>query len=127
MFFLSFLLLLVPLLSSASRHSTSRMHKVHARSLDTSTITGKWESVEVGQYSLLNNLWNEQNAAWGYQGSQLTSLSGSTIAWTTTYTWTGGSQVKSFANIQLNTGINQQLSEIYSIPVSLSKLQTAQG
>jgi xyloglucan-specific endo-beta-1,4-glucanase len=91
------------------------MHKVHARSLDTSTITGKWESVEVGQYSLLNNLWNEQNAAWGYQGSQLTSLSGSTIAWTTTYTWTGGSQVKSFANIQLNTGINQQLSEIYSI------------
>ncbi|KAG2139923.1 glycoside hydrolase family 12 protein [Suillus cothurnatus] len=116
MFFLSFLLLLVPLLSSASRHSTSRMHKVHARSLDTSTITGKWDSIDVGQYSLLNNLWNEQSAAWGYQTSQLTSLNGSTIAWTTTYTWNGGYEVKSFANIQLNTGINQQLSELYSIP-----------
>ncbi|KAG1877295.1 glycoside hydrolase family 12 protein [Suillus subluteus] len=105
---------------------------MHARSIDTSLITGKWDNVNAGQYSLFNDLWNEQNATWGYQQSQLTSLSGSTIAWTTTYTWEGApNQVKSFANIQLNTGVNQQLNAISSIPTtwewSLSNNELAVG
>ncbi|KAG2031819.1 glycoside hydrolase family 12 protein [Suillus americanus] len=132
MFFLSFLLLLVPLVSSTSRHSTSRMQKVHARSVDTSLISGQWDSANAGQYSLLNDLWNKKNATWGYQSSQITSMEGSTIAWTTTYTWAGGpGQVKSFANIQLNTGINEQLNAISSIPTtwewSLSNNVLAEG
>ncbi|KAG1776652.1 glycoside hydrolase family 12 protein [Suillus placidus] len=119
MFFLPFLLLLVPLVSSTSRRSTRRMHNVHARSVDTTLITGQWDTVNAGQYSLFNDLWNEKNATWGIQSSQITSFSGSTIAWTSTYTWVGApSQVKSFANIQLNTGINQQLSAISSIPTT---------
>ncbi|KAG1845731.1 glycoside hydrolase family 12 protein [Suillus subalutaceus] len=119
MFFLSFLLLLVPLVSSTSRHSTSRMHKMHARSVDTTVISGKWDTINAGQYSLSNDLWNEQTATWGYQQSHLTSLSGSNIAWTTTYTWEGApNQVKSFANIQLDTGVDQQLNAISSMPTT---------
>ncbi|KAG1817175.1 glycoside hydrolase family 12 protein [Suillus subaureus] len=95
------------------------MHKVHARSVDTTLIAGKWDTVNAGQYSLFNDLWNQQNATWGSQTSQITSLSGSSIAWITTYTWVGEpGQVKSFANIQLNTGVNQQLSAISSIPTT---------
>lgn len=95
-----------------------RMRKVHARAVDTTLLTGQWDSVHAGQYSLFNDLWNEKNATWGSQESQITSFSGSTIGWTTTYTWTGGSQVKTFANVQLNAGINQQLSTISSIPTN---------
>ncbi|KAG2147883.1 glycoside hydrolase family 12 protein [Suillus bovinus] len=116
MFFLSFLLLLLPLVSSASRHS-SRMRRMHAR-FDDTVITGQWSSVQTGPYSLSNDLWNENNALTGSQTSQLTSSSGSGIGWTTSYTWTGGYQVKSFANVQLNTGINQQLSAISSMNTS---------
>jgi xyloglucan-specific endo-beta-1,4-glucanase len=104
------------------------MHKAHVRDVDTIPITGQFDSVNLGQYSLLNNLWGEYDAASGSQTSQVTSLSGNEVAWTTTYSWTGApTQVKSFANIQLNTGINQQLSAIYTLPVSLSKPQTAEG
>ncbi|KAG2049789.1 glycoside hydrolase family 12 protein [Suillus hirtellus] len=116
MFFFSFLLLLIPLVSSTSRHSMHRMRKVHARAVDTTLLTGKWDSAQAGQYSLSNDFWNEQNADWGSQESQITSFSGSTIGWTTTYTWTGGYQVKTFTNVQLNTGINQQLSAFSSMP-----------
>ncbi|KAG2355907.1 glycoside hydrolase family 12 protein [Suillus spraguei] len=120
MFFLSSLLLLVPLVSSMSSHSTHRMRRAHAiKFVDTKLISGKWDTVDGGQYSLLNNLWNEQNATSGSQTSQFTSMSSNTVAWTTTYTWTGGpGQVKSFADIQLNTGINQQLSAISSMPTA---------
>jgi xyloglucan-specific endo-beta-1,4-glucanase len=43
-------------------------------------------------------------------------MSGSTLAWKTTWTWTGGSGVKSYTDIQLNVGLNKQLSAIKSIP-----------
>ncbi|KAG1793202.1 glycoside hydrolase family 12 protein [Suillus plorans] len=118
MFFFSFLLLLIPLVSSTSRHSMHRMRKVHTRAVDTTLLTGQWDSVHAGQYSLFNDLWDEKNATWGSQESQITSFDGSNIGWTTTYTWTGGSQVKTFANVQLNNGINQQLSAISSMPTN---------
>ncbi|KAG1743043.1 glycoside hydrolase family 12 protein [Suillus lakei] len=119
MFFLSFLLLLIPFVSSTSHYSSVRMHKVHVRSVDTTAITGQYDSVNAGQYSLLNDLWGKYDASSGSQTSQITSMSGSTIAWKTTWNWAGApNQVKSFANIQLNTGINQQLSAISSMPTS---------
>lgn len=111
MFSLSLILLCVPLVSCMSR-----MHKHHVRAVDTTPFSGQFDSVNTGQYSLLNNLWGESDAASGSQTSQITSMKGSTIAWKTNWTWTGGTQVKSFANIQLNTGINQQLSAISSMP-----------
>ncbi|KAG1776649.1 glycoside hydrolase family 12 protein [Suillus placidus] len=122
MFSLSLLLLCVPLVSSMPR-----MHNHHVRTLDTAPLSGQYGSVNVGQYSLLNNLWGEHDAASGSQTSQITSMEGSTIAWTTNWTWTGGSQVKSFANIQLNTGINQQLSAFSSMPSAWQWSQSNTG
>ncbi|KAG2139918.1 glycoside hydrolase family 12 protein [Suillus cothurnatus] len=111
MFSYSLLLLCVPFVSGMPR-----MHNHHVRSVDTAPLSGQYDSVDVGQYSLLNNLWGEYDATSGSQTSQITLMEGSTIAWKTVWTWTGGNQVKSFANIQLNTGINQQLSAISNMP-----------
>jgi len=85
--------------------------------VDTSEVCGQYDTVTAGNYELLTDLWGESDATSGSQCSQITSQSGSDIAWTTTWTWTGGSSVKSFSNIQLNEGINVQLSTISSMPV----------
>lgn len=86
--------------------------------VDTSVYCGQWDSVAVGSYSLLLDLWDESGATSGSQCSHLTSLDGSTVSWTTNWTWVGGTGVKSFSNIQLNEGINTQVSAISSMPVS---------
>lgn len=86
--------------------------------VDTSIYCGQWDSVAAGSYSLLLDLWGESGATSGSQCSQLTSLDGSTVSWTTNWTWVGGTGVKSFSNIQLNEGINTQVSAISSMPVS---------
>lgn len=86
--------------------------------VDTSVYCGQWDSVAAGSYSLLLDLWGESGATSGSQCSHLTSLDGSTVSWTTNWTWVGGTGVKSFSNIQLNEGINTQVSAISSMPVS---------
>lgn len=47
----------------------------------------------------------------------MTSLSGTTVAWKTTWSWSGNTGVKSYTNMQLNNGLNKQLSKISSMPV----------
>ncbi|KAG1726544.1 glycoside hydrolase family 12 protein [Suillus paluster] len=120
----SVLLLLMPLVSSMSH--MSRMHK-KVRAVDTTSISGRYDSVTAGQYSLLNNLWGEPGATSGSQTSELTSMSNNAIAWKTSWTWTGGNGVKSYANIQLNSGINQQLSAISSMPTTWHWSQSNTG
>jgi len=113
-FSFSALLFVIPFVSGRMS-----MHRHVTRKVDTTALVGQYQSVTAGQYSLLNNLWDKHNATTGSQTSQLTSLSGTNIAWKTSWTWTGGPiDVKSFSNIQLNQGINQQLSAISSMPVS---------
>lgn len=87
------------------------------QSIDTSTHCGQWDVVTAGQYSLLLDQWGRDGATSGSQCANLVSLSGSTVSWRTNWSWTGGSGVKSFTNIQLNQGINRQLSAIGSMPV----------
>lgn len=91
---------------------------VARQSIDTSSHCGQWDVVTAGQYSLLLDLWGKDGATSGQQCAQLTSLSGTTVAWKTTWNWVGGNGVKSFSNIQLNQGINKKLSAIKSMPVS---------
>lgn len=85
--------------------------------VDTTVYCGQWDSVAAGSYSLLLDLWGESGATSGSQCSHLTSIDGSTVSWTTNWTWVGGTGVKSFSNIQLNEGINTQVSAISSMPV----------
>ncbi|KAG0694009.1 glycoside hydrolase family 12 protein [Suillus ampliporus] len=125
MFFFSILFFLVPLVSGVSH--LSRMHK-HVRAIDTTPLTGTYQSVDVGQYSLLNDLWGQSYATSGSQTSHLVSMNGSSIAWKTNWSWTGApAQVKSFSNIQLNTGINIQLGAIYSMPSTWKWSQSSTG
>jgi len=77
----------------------------------------QYASETIGEYTLFNDLWGESGAT-GSQCSQVTSTSGTTIVWTTNWTWEGGSGVKSFANVQLNSGINKELSAISSMPTT---------
>ena len=100
-----------PLLAAAAPTELAK------RQIDTSSHCGQWDTVTAGQYELLLDQWGASGATSGQQCANIVSLSGNTIAWKTTWTWTGGSGVKSFTNIQLNQGINKQLSAISSMPV----------
>ncbi|KII85971.1 glycoside hydrolase family 12 protein [Plicaturopsis crispa FD-325 SS-3] len=116
-----FLLPLLPLIS-ASPLAAPRAD------IDTSYHCGQWDTVAVGStYTLNLDLWGESGATSGSQCSALTSVSGSTVAWVTNWTWTGGTGVKSFSSMQLDAGINQQLSAISSIPTSWEWSQSASG
>lgn len=85
-------------------------------SVDTSVHCGQWDTVTAGNYELLLDQWGISGAT-GSQCAHITSMSGSTIAWTTNWTWTGGNGVKTFTDMQLNAGIGKQLSAIMSMPV----------
>ncbi|KAI0635198.1 concanavalin A-like lectin/glucanase [Trametes polyzona] len=118
----TFLLLSLPLLTSAAPA------ELDARAnIDTSSHCGQWDVVPAGPYSLLLDLWGKDGATSGSQCANLVSLNGNTVAWKTTWQWTGGSGVKSFTNIQLNEGINKQLSAIKSMPTTWKWSQSASG
>lgn len=62
----------------------------------------QWGTTTTGSYILYNNLWGQSYDTSGKQCTGLDSLSGSTIAWHTSWTWSGtASQVKSYANVAL--------------------------
>ena len=109
--FLLSALFLLPLALASPTSPTKR--------LDTSEHCGQWDTVTAGDYELFLDQWGISGAT-GSQCSSITSLSGETIAWSTTWSWSGGSGVKTFSNIQLNTGVGKQLSAISSIPVCFS-------
>lgn len=98
-------LLLVPLVSASAVQRRGTM------------LCGQYETFTSGSYTLFTDLWGERGASSGSQCSTLESVDGNTVQWSTTWTWTGGTGIKSFSNIQLNAGVNQQLSAINSMPV----------
>lgn len=80
---------------------------------------GQWDSITTGGYILYQDLWNEASGT-GSQCSTLDSVSGNTIAWSTSWSWTGGSnQVKSYANAVVQF-TSTPLSKIGSIPTTWS-------
>jgi len=76
----------------------------------------RWGVVKASPYELQSNLWGASGASSGNQCTNFTSMNGNTVSWSTSWTWTGGNEVKSFSNIQLNSGIGKQLSAISSMP-----------
>jgi xyloglucan-specific endo-beta-1,4-glucanase len=79
-------------------------------------ICGQWDSVVTGTYTVYQDLWNEASATSGSQCTTVNSLSGTTVAWSTSWTWAGGSnQVKSYANAVVKATV-KQISAISSIP-----------
>ncbi|KAJ8475249.1 hypothetical protein ONZ51_g6660 [Trametes cubensis] len=119
---LTFALLAIPLFASAVPTEL-----VARQGVDTSSHCGQWDVVTAGPYSLLLDQWGASGATSGQQCANIISLSGNTISWKTTWTWTGGTGVKSFTNVQLNQGINKQLSAISSMPSTWQWSQSTSG
>ncbi|KAF9044439.1 glycoside hydrolase family 12 protein [Panaeolus papilionaceus] len=98
-----------------------------AKRQDTSQHCGQWDVVTAGPYSLLLDQWGKSGASSGQSCASITSLSGSTIAWKNTWNWQGGNGVKSYTNMQLNNGLNKQLSAIKSMPATWRWSQSTSG
>ncbi|KAI0154404.1 family 12 glycosyl hydrolase [Xylariaceae sp. FL1272] len=81
------------------------------------TFCGQWDSTTSGSYILYNDLWGMSSGT-GSQCTTLTSVSGNTISWSTSWSWSGGSSsVKSFANAVYQGGA-KQISAISTIPTT---------
>lgn len=81
------------------------------------TICGQWDSVETGTYTVYQDLWNKDNGT-GSQCSTIGALNGSTLSWSTSWSWAGNAtQVKSYANVVAALAI-KKLSAISSIPTT---------
>ncbi|MCJ1356827.1 MAG: hypothetical protein MMC33_006823 [Icmadophila ericetorum] len=82
---------------------------------------GQYQSESTGSYTLATNGWGWSDATSGSQCSQLNSLSGSTVAWSTSWTWAGGpNNVKSYTNIQSSAFVSKELSAYKTIQTSWS-------
>ncbi|KAJ6037215.1 hypothetical protein N7540_001494 [Penicillium herquei] len=98
--FLAPLSLFSLLLAGQCTAATIPTRSVSKRSTET---CDQWGTITTGSYIVYNDLWGEDYATSGDQCVGVTSLSGTTLAWYTTWTWAGGSSnVKSFANAALS-------------------------
>ncbi|KAH3953406.1 hypothetical protein HBI56_025760 [Parastagonospora nodorum] len=77
----------------------------------------QYQSQSSGAYTLYTNGWGWSSGT-GSQCSQIDSLSGSTLAWSTTWSWSGTvNQVKSYTNVE--TGFTKkQISTYTSMPTT---------
>ncbi|CAE6465988.1 unnamed protein product [Rhizoctonia solani] len=85
-------------------------------------LSGQWDTENIGngQYILYNNLFgSKQLGTSGSQSTQALSYSGTTISWKTQYSWQGNpTNVKSYANVALQKGLNKKLNAIGKIPTT---------
>jgi len=105
---LAFLIALVPFVAAAPAAELA------TRAAQASC--GQWDTIVAGPYTLALDQWGKSGASSGSDCAQLNSASGNTVAWSTTWSWTGGTGVKSFTNVGVNSGLNKQLSAISTIP-----------
>ncbi|TGO46605.1 hypothetical protein BOTNAR_0576g00010 [Botryotinia narcissicola] len=107
----------LPLLFSGAAFAAPAADKtLKARSTQ---ICGQYDSVATGAYTVYQDLWGKDSATSGSQCSTVTSLSGSTIVWSTSWSWAGASSsVKSYANVALNSVVTAgvKVSSISAIP-----------
>ena len=110
-----------------------------AASAAAQTITGQYDCMPAGDYTLCQNLWGEcalpascshslqpahpclyhTAAGVGSQNSTLISTSGNTVSWRTQWQWANApNNVKSYANMLSNSAKGVQLQDISSAPTS---------
>ncbi|KAI1175110.1 family 12 glycosyl hydrolase [Nemania sp. FL0916] len=90
------------------------------------TFCGQWDSVQTGSYIVYNNLWG-MSAGSGSQCTTVNSLSGNSVAWSTSWSWSGGNyNVKSYANAVVQTTA-KKISAISSIPSTWKYSYTGSG
>ncbi|GMF23957.1 unnamed protein product [Phytophthora lilii] len=80
---------------------------------------GQWDWAKSTNYIVYNNLWNKNAASSGSQCTGVDKISGSTIAWHTSYSWASApTQVKSYANAAL-IFTPKQIKSISTIPTKM--------
>jgi xyloglucan-specific endo-beta-1,4-glucanase len=78
---------------------------------------GQYQSQTSGPYTLYTNGWGWSSGT-GSQCSQIDSLTGTTLAYSTTWSWSGTpNQVKSYTNVE-TTFTKKQLSTYTSMPTA---------
>lgn len=81
---------------------------------------GQYTSISTGTFTIATNEWGSSYGT-GSQCSQINGLSGSSLAWQTTWTWANGvNNVKSYTNVESSTTSCKQISAIKSIPTTWS-------
>jgi hypothetical protein len=91
---------------------------VSVATAQVSSFCTQYGTYSSGAYSVNNNLWGE-SAGSGSQCTNVNSISGSGVSWSTTWTWSGGSSsVKSYANSDL-AFTKKLVSQVGSIPTSV--------
>ncbi|KAI7220634.1 hypothetical protein KC333_g2238 [Hortaea werneckii] len=79
---------------------------------------GQYQTQYNGPYSLATNGWGWSTGT-GSQCSEINSVSGNTIAWDTTWSWSGGpTSVKGYTNIQQQSYPKKQLGQYSSMPTT---------
>lgn len=85
---------------------------------------GQYQLQSQGPYTLATNGWGWSTGT-GSQCSQINSVSGNTIAWDTTWTWSGApTSVKSYTNVQQNSYARKPLRQYTSMPTTWRWSQT---
>lgn len=83
---------------------------------DTTLSCDAFKSLQTGGYTIYHNNWGAGDATSGSQCTSFKSLSGNSVAWSTSWTWAGGpTHVKSYSNVALEN-VNKKLSAVSSIP-----------
>ncbi|KFZ02337.1 hypothetical protein V501_09606 [Pseudogymnoascus sp. VKM F-4519 (FW-2642)] len=122
------LALLAPALAAASAIPASVPAPSKTINERATEICGQWDSIQTGTYTLYQDLWGMSAATSGSQCSTYESLSGTTIAWSTKWTWQGGPyNVKSYANVVLKQDTGKKVSAIKSIPSKWTYTYTGTG
>ena len=62
---------------------------------------GQWDSAVTGDYTVYNNLWGQADATSGSQCTGVDGLSGRTLKWHTSWSWTGGYVLLSLSDTKL--------------------------
>ncbi|KAF7351031.1 Xyloglucan-specific endo-beta-1,4-glucanase A [Mycena sanguinolenta] len=87
-------------------------------SASAQTITGQYDCLPAGGYTLCQNLWGKASGV-GSQNSTLRTATTESVSWVTSYTWANGpNQVKSYANVISNAAKGVQLQNVASAPTS---------
>ncbi|KAE8984352.1 hypothetical protein PR003_g20501 [Phytophthora rubi] len=98
-----------------------------ASSVSAQKFCGRDDNKVVGDYTVYNNLWGEDNDRSGGQCTTVDGSSGSEISWQTSFNWAGDNwQVKSYANAALKFD-PVQVANVKSIPTTMSYNYTYDG
>ncbi|KAL4130506.1 Inactive glycoside hydrolase xlp1 [Phytophthora ramorum] len=88
-------------------------------SVSSADFCSQWRLSKAGNYIIYNNLWNKNSATSGSQCTGVDKVSGSTVAWHTSWNWAGApTQVKSYSNAALVFS-KKQIKSIKSIPTTI--------